>query len=57
METKLKDGQPETAFTGGIGVSSMIRSAEKYGGKYDFKNEKGIFVFSLIMDAKAVEGC
>lgn len=57
METKLKDGQPETAFTGGIGVSSMIRSAEKYGGKYDFKNEKGIFVFRLIMDAKAVEEC
>ena len=38
-------------------VSSMIRSAEKYGGKYDFKNEKGIFVFRLIMDAKAVEEC
>lgn len=52
METELKDGQPKTEFTGGIGVSSIIRSAQKYGGEYDFKNEKGVFVFRLIMNAE-----
>ena len=57
METKLKDGQPEAEFTGGIGVSSMLRSAEKYGGKYDFKNENGIFMFRLVLNAKALEEC
>lgn len=51
METELKDGEPKTEFTGGIGVSSIIRSAEKYGGEYDFKNDEGVFVFRLIMNA------
>lgn len=50
METELKDGQPKSEFTGGIGVSSIIRSAEKYGGEYDFKNDRGVFVFRLIMN-------
>ncbi len=51
IEMELKDGQPKTEFTGGIGVSSIIRSAEKYGGKYDFQNDNGVFVFRLIMNA------
>lgn len=46
----LKDGKPETRFTGGVGVSSIIRTAKKYGGEYDFKNENGVFVFRLIMN-------
>lgn len=50
METELKDGQPKTEFTGGIGVSSIIRTAEKYAGEYDFKNDNGVFVFRLIMN-------
>lgn len=33
METELKDGQPKSEFTGGVGVSSIIRAAEKYGGE------------------------
>lgn len=53
METELKDGQPKIEFTGGIGVSSIIRSAEKYEGKYDFRNDNGVFVFRLIMNMKA----
>lgn len=56
METELEDGQPKTEFTGGIGVSSIIRSAEKYGGEYDFKNDEGVFVFRLIMNARPTEG-
>ncbi len=50
METELKNGQPKTEFTGGIGVSSIIKTAEKYDGEYDFKNDNGIFIFRLIMN-------
>lgn len=49
METEMKDGQPKAEFTGGIGVSSIIKTAEKYEGEYDFKNDNGVFVFRLIM--------
>ncbi len=49
-ETELKDGKPKAEFTGGVGVSSITRTAEKYEGKYDFKNDNGIFVFRLIMN-------
>ncbi|MDE6845078.1 MAG: GHKL domain-containing protein [Lachnospiraceae bacterium] len=50
MEIELKNGQPKTEFTGGIGVSSIIRTVEKYAGKYDFKNDNGVFVLRLIMN-------
>ncbi len=50
METELKDGQPKAEFTGGIGVSNIIRAAEKYNGEYDFKNDSGVFIFRLIMN-------
>ncbi len=50
METELKNGQPKTEFTGGVGVSSIIKTAEKYDGEYDFKNDNGVFVFRLIMN-------
>lgn len=50
METELKDGQPKAEFTGGVGVSSIIRTAEKYAGEYDFKNDNGVFIFRLIMN-------
>lgn len=55
VETQLKDGKPETKFTGGVGVSSIVRTAEKYGGEYDFKNDNGVFVFRLLMKMKPVE--
>lgn len=49
-ETILKDGKPGNEFTGGVGVSSIIRTAKKYDGEYDFKNDDGVFVFRLIMN-------
>lgn len=52
MEMELKDGKPKTEFTGGVGVSSIIRAAGKYGGEYDFKNDKGVFVFRLVMNVE-----
>lgn len=51
-ETALKDGKPKSEFTGGVGVSSIIRAAKKYDGKYDFKNDNGVFVFNLIINAE-----
>ena len=54
METELEDGQPKSEFTGGVGVSSIIRTAEKYGGECDFKNEKGVFVVRLVMNIEPV---
>ena len=52
-ETTLKDGKPKTEFTGGVGVSSIIRTAKKYDGEYDFKNDNGVFVFRLIMNTES----
>lgn len=51
-ETTLKDGKPKSEFTGGVGVSSIIRAAQKYDGQYDFKNDNGVFVFRLVMNAE-----
>lgn len=52
-ETTLKDGKPKNEFTGGVGVSSIIRTAKKYNGEYDFKNDGGVFTFRLIMDTES----
>lgn len=49
-KAELKDGQQNTEFTGGIGVSSIIKTAEKYGGDYDFRTENGVFVLRLILN-------
>lgn len=53
METSLKNGQPKLETTGGIGVLSIIKTAEKYGGEYDFRNDNGVFVFRLILKIPA----
>lgn len=52
IEAEFKDGEPKSEFTGGIGVSSIIRAVEKYHGECDFKNEQGVFVFRLIMNTE-----
>ena len=50
MEAELKNGQPKPEFTGGIGVLSIIKTAENYEGEYDFRNDHGVFIFRLIMN-------
>lgn len=50
VETEIKNGQPKPEATGGIGVSSIIKTAEKFDGEYDFKNDNGIFIFRIIMN-------
>ena len=49
IETEFKDGQPMPEYTGGVGVLSIIKTAENFDGEYDFKNDIGVFVFRLIM--------
>ncbi len=50
IETEMKNGQPKPEFTGGIGVLSIVKTAEKYDGEYDFQNDNGVFIFRLIMN-------
>lgn len=50
LETEIRNGQPKPESTGGIGVLSIIKTAEKFDGEYDFKNDNGLFVFRLIMN-------
>ena len=33
---------------------SIIKTAEKFDGEYDFKNENGVFVFRLIMNIPTI---
>ena len=50
MELDFRRGQPRPEFTGGIGVSSIIKTAEQYDGETDFRNDDGVFVFRLLMN-------
>lgn len=50
VETEIKNGQPKLESTGGIGVLSIIKTADKFNGEYDFKNDNGIFIFRLVMN-------
>lgn len=49
-ETSLKNGYPKPEFTGGIGVSSIVKTAKNYDGEPDFQNDDGVFIFRLIMN-------
>lgn len=53
IETEVKNGQPKPEFTGGVGVLSIIKTAENFHGEYEFKNDNGVFVFRLIMNIPA----
>lgn len=50
MELDFKKGQPRPEFTGGIGVSSIIKTAEQYNAETDFRNDDGVFIFRMIMN-------
>lgn len=49
-ETAFKGGQPKPEFTGGVGVLSITKTADKYKGEYDFNNDNGVFIFRLVMN-------
>ncbi len=50
MELEIQNGQPKSETTGGIGVLSIIKTADKYEGEYDFQNNNGVFIFRLILN-------
>ena len=50
FQPDLQDGYQKPEFTGGIGVSSIVKSAKNYGGEPDFRIDNGVFVFRLIMN-------
>lgn len=49
-DAEIKNCEPNPEATGGIGVLSIIKTSEKYGGEYDFKNNNGVFLFRLIIN-------
>ena len=49
-ELEIQNGQPKSETTGGIGVLSIIKTADKYEGEYDFQNSNGVFIFRLILN-------
>lgn len=49
-EAGMEKGMPKPEDSGGIGVMSIVRTAEKFDGEYDFKYDNGVFVFRLVMN-------
>ncbi len=45
LKFDLQDGADKK----GIGLASIIRSAEKYGGAADFKSNNGIFTSRIVL--------
>ena len=54
---EMRNGMPRPEATGGVGVHSIIRTAEKFEGEYDFKNDSGVFVFRLVMNIPSAGEC
>lgn len=44
------DGSGQKSPRRGIGLSSVMKSVEKYGGDADFRNEKGRFICRIILN-------
>ncbi len=52
-EAGMEKGLPKPEDSGGIGVMSIVRTAEKFDGEYDFKYDNGVFIFRLVMNIPA----
>lgn len=50
MEAGVEKGLPRPEDSGGLGAMSIVKTAEKFDGEYDFKNDNGIFVFRLVVN-------
>ncbi len=50
MEAGIEKGLPRPEDSGGLGVMSIVKTAEKFEGEYDFKNDNGMFVFRLVVN-------
>lgn len=45
----FENGLPKSQTGGGIGVTGILRSAARYGGEYDFRNEDGRFACQILL--------
>lgn len=45
----FENGLPKSQSGGGIGVTSILHSAARYGGEYDFRNEGGQFACQILL--------
>lgn len=50
MEAGTEKGLPRPEDSGGLGAMSIVKTAEKFDGEYDFKNDNGMFVFRLVVN-------
>ncbi len=50
MEAGIEKGLPRPEDSGGLGAMSIVKTAEKFEGEYDFKNDNGMFVFRLVVN-------
>lgn len=48
----FKNGLPKRKKRRGIGISSIVKSVERYGGNADFKTEEGRFISRIIISEK-----
>ena len=51
-DVRLENGLPRTK--NGVGVSSILHSAARYGGEYDFQVKDGIFSCQLLLKAPQI---
>ncbi|MEF9896273.1 MAG: GHKL domain-containing protein [Clostridia bacterium] len=45
----FENGLPKSQSGGGIGVTSILHCAARYGGEYDFRNEDGQFACQILL--------
>ncbi len=50
----FKNGLPKRKKRRGMGISSILKSVEKYGGNADFKTEEGRFISRIIISEKQI---
>lgn len=50
-DIQFENNIPKSKVRDGIGISSIISSAKRYGGEYDFSLENGIFSCQLLLKA------
>lgn len=48
-DIQFENNMPKSEYGNGIGVSSIIRSAKRYGGEYDFSVDNGVFSCQLLL--------
>ena len=50
-DIQFENGIPKSKIGDGIGVPSILRSAKRYGGEYDFSLQNGVSSCQLLLKA------